>query len=199
MFEVETGTMLFAEQRRQEAAAEVQPPEVALVESARAGDRAAFERLYELYAPLVHGVLLARVPYGEVSDLVQDVFLTAFRKLGALRDPARFGPWVAIIARNRAADFYRRARQTEELRDELAQGAGREAEACEALEIIRSLPEAYRETLVLRLVEGMTGPEIAERTGLRPASVRVNLHRGMKLLRQRLGVESGAGLKDGRL
>ncbi|HEX7315933.1 MAG TPA: sigma-70 family RNA polymerase sigma factor [Pyrinomonadaceae bacterium] len=194
---METGTLLFAE-RRQEAA-EVQPPEVALVESARAGDRAAFERLYVLYAPLVHGVLLARVPYGEVSDLVQDVFLTAFRKLCALRDPARFGPWVAIIARNRAADFYRRARQTEELCDELAQGAGRRAEAQEALEIIRSLPQAYRETLVLRLVEGMTGPEIAERTGLRPASVRVNLHRGMKLLRKRLGVKCDGDLKEGRL
>jgi RNA polymerase sigma-70 factor (ECF subfamily) len=197
MYEVETGTMLFAERRPE--AAEVQPPEVALVESARAGDRAAFERLYHSYAPLVHGVLLARVPYGEVSDLVQDVFLTAFRKLGALRDPARFGPWVAIIARNRAADFYRRARQTEELRDEMAQGAGRPAEASEALEVIRSLPEAYRETLVLRLVEGMTGPEIAERTGLRPASVRVNLHRGMKLLRKRLGLQTEGDSKDGRL
>ncbi|HEX8187516.1 MAG TPA: sigma-70 family RNA polymerase sigma factor [Pyrinomonadaceae bacterium] len=200
MFEVETGTLLFAERRREEAEAEAaRPPEVALVESARAGDRAAFERLYGLYAPLVHGVLLARVPYGEVSDLVQDVFLTAFRKLDALRDPARFGPWVAIIARNRAADFYRRARQTEELRDELAQGAGRRAEAREALEVIRSLPEAYRETLVLRLVEGMTGPEIAERTGLRPASVRVNLHRGMKLLRKRLGVGAAGDKMDGRL
>lgn len=198
MFEVETGTMFFVE-RGSEEAAQSRPPEAALVESARAGDRAAFERLYHSYAPLVHGVLLARVPYGEVSDLVQDVFLTAFRKLGALRDPERFGPWVAIIARNRAADFYRRARQTEELRDEVAQRAGRGAEACEALEVIRSLPEAYRETLVLRLVEGMTGPEIAERTGLRPASVRVNLHRGMKLLRQRLGVKVDGGLKDGRL
>ena len=198
MFEVETGTMFFVE-RRSEAAAQAQPAEAALVESARAGDRAAFECLYHSYSPLVHGVLLARVPYGEVSDLVQDVFLTAFRKLGHLRDPERFGPWVAIIARNRAADFYRRTRQTEELRDEIAQRAGRGAEACEALEVIRSLPEAYRETLVLRLVEGMTGPEIAERTGLRPASVRVNLHRGMKLLRQRLGVGPGGNSKDGRL
>ena len=60
------------------------------------------------------------------------------------------------------------------------------------LEIIRSLPEAYRETLVLRLVEGMNGPEIAARTGLTPASVRVNLHRGMKLLRRKL---EGAGGK----
>jgi len=189
MYEVKTGKLLFAEGVRQ--AAEVRTPEAALVEAARAGDREAFERLYRIYAPLVHGVLLARVPYGEVADLVQDVFLTAFRKLGGLRDAERFGPWVAIIARNRAADFYRRSRETEELREELAQGPRREAEATEALEVIRALPEAYRETLVLRLVEGMTGPEIAERTGLRPASVRVNLHRGMKLLRRRLGMKDG--------
>jgi RNA polymerase sigma-70 factor (ECF subfamily) len=60
------------------------------------------------------------------------------------------------------------------------------AEALGVLEIIRTLPVAYRETLVLRLVEGLTGPEIAERTGLTPASVRVNLHRGMSLLREKL-------------
>ena len=56
------------------------------------------------------------------------------------------------------------------------------------LEKIQELPEAYRETLVLRFVEGMTGPEIAARTGLLPASVRVNLHRGVSLLRDKLGL-----------
>ena len=55
-----------------------------------------------------------------------------------------------------------------------------------ALAAIRSLPDAYRETLLLRLVEGLTGPEIAERTGLTAGSVRVNLHRGMALLRAAL-------------
>ena len=45
------------------------------------------------------------------------------------------------------------------------------------------LPEAYRETLVLRLCEGLDGPEIAARTGLTHGSVRVNLTRGMALLR----------------
>ena len=54
------------------------------------------------------------------------------------------------------------------------------------LAAIRALPEAYRETLTLRLVEGMTGPEIAERTGLTHGSVRVNLHRGMLQLRAAL-------------
>ena len=54
------------------------------------------------------------------------------------------------------------------------------------LQLIRHLPEAYRETLMLRLVEGMSGPEIAERTGMTPGSVRVNLHRGITMLRERL-------------
>ncbi len=185
MLEVETTSQLFF--AAADAEAPQADPSAALAEAARAGDREAFARLYGLYAPLVHGVLLARVPYGEVGDLVQDVFLVAFRKLGTLRDCSRFGPWVAMIARNRAMDFHRRARATEELHEEIEQAARPSAEAAEALEIIRSLPEAYRETLVLRLVEGMTGPEIAERTGLQPASVRVNLHRGMKLLREKLG------------
>jgi RNA polymerase sigma-70 factor (ECF subfamily) len=188
MYEVETSSLLFAKGERG-AAAEAESPESALVAAVRAGDRDAFARLYESFSPLVHGVLLARVPYDEVSDLVQDVFLVAFRKLSTLRDASRFGPWVAMIARNRATDFHRRRRETEELHEEAAHGSGAVAEAREALEIIRSLPEAYRETLVLRLVEGMTGPEIAERTGLQPASVRVNLHRGMKLLRERLGAK----------
>jgi RNA polymerase sigma-70 factor (ECF subfamily) len=97
-----------------------------------------------------------------------------------------------MIARNRAMDFHRSSRKTEELQDDLAHHTQyeAEAEATKALAIIRELPEAYRETLVLRLVEGMTGPEIAARTGLTPASVRVNLHRGMKLLREKLGMEN---------
>ncbi|HEX7997830.1 MAG TPA: sigma-70 family RNA polymerase sigma factor [Pyrinomonadaceae bacterium] len=162
-------------------------PHALLVEAARSGDQQAFARLYELYGPMVHGILLARVPWSEVDDLVQDVFLLAFRRLGSLRDCAAFGAWLAMITRNRAMDFHRRSRETTELPEDLARVDSKQAEASEVLALIRTLPEAYRETLVLRLLEGMTGPEIAERTNLTPASVRVNLHRGMKMLRQKLG------------
>lgn len=161
--------------------------ESGLVSAVLAGDREGFGSLYDLYAPLVHGILLARVPRAEVDDLVQDIFLHAFKKLHTLRDGSAFGPWIAMITRNRAVDFHRRSRETVEINDELRGSDKQEAKAAEILELIRSLPEAYRETLVLRLVEGMTGPEIAERTGLTPASVRVNLHRGMKQLREKLG------------
>ena len=174
-----------------ELATEAPPVEVGLVRAALEGDRDGFGRLYDLYAPLVHGILLARVPRTEVDDLVQDIFLHAFKKLHTLRESASFGPWIAMIARNRAVDFHRRSRATVEITDDLRGSDKQQSKAAEILELIRSLPDAYRETLVLRLVEGMTGPEIAERTGLTAASVRVNLHRGMKLLREKLGTTEG--------
>src|SRR5262245_10652034 len=60
--------------------------ETSLVQAVLDGDRDSFARLYDLYAPLVHGILLARVPRIEVDDLVQDIFLHAYRKLATLRD-----------------------------------------------------------------------------------------------------------------
>jgi RNA polymerase sigma-70 factor (ECF subfamily) len=166
-----------------------------LIRAAREGDRAAFGRLYDRYARMVHGILLARVPPREVDDLVQEVFLSALRQLHALRDIARFGAWLATITRNRANDYYRKA-GPEAARTELVleiESAERgndhaqEQQAAVILELIRNLPETYREPLILRLVEGMTGPEIAARTGLTHGSVRVNLCRGMQLLREKLG------------
>jgi RNA polymerase sigma-70 factor (ECF subfamily) len=158
-----------------------------LVLAARGGNRAAFGRLYDRFAPMAHGILLARVPRREVEDLVHDVFIKALQRLGSLRDPGAFGPWLAAIARNRATDFHRHSRPHEELPDDVPSGEAGPDQAARLLVLLQALPVAYRETLVLRLVEGMTGPEIAERTGLSPGSVRVNLHRAMKLLRQRLG------------
>ncbi len=161
--------------------------EAALVRAATRGDRGAFAALHARWAGTVHGVLLAQVRPAEAHDLVQDVFLKALRRLGDLRDESAFGPWLLAIARNRAKDFHRRPRPPEQLPDDVpGRTDGPAPEATEALAAIQSLPEAYRETLILRLVEGLSGPEIARRCGLTPGSVRVNLHRGMKQLRERL-------------
>ena len=160
-----------------------------LVAAARRGDRAAFGALYRRHARFVQAVLLARVAPDGVDDLVQDVFVVAMDKLHTLRDDRAFGPWIAAIARRRAADWRRRRRDTVELDESLAGDARPDDDAAaarEAVDAIASLPEAYRETLMLRFVAGLTGPEIAERTGLTHGSVRVNLHRGVALLRDRL-------------
>jgi RNA polymerase sigma-70 factor, ECF subfamily len=158
-----------------------------LVRAAAEGDRGAFGELYVQYARMVHGILLARVPPGDAEDLVQEVFLSAMKQLRGLRTAAAFRGWLGAIARNRAMDHYRRARETAPL-DLVEPAAARAAtqDAFLVLDQIRSLPGAYRETLILRLVEGMTGPEIAAQTGLTPDSVRVNLCRGMKMLRELL-------------
>jgi RNA polymerase sigma-70 factor, ECF subfamily len=162
--------------------------EARLVEAARSGDRAAFARLYERFAPVVHGVLLARVEHSEADDLTQEVFLAAWQRLDSLRDAGAIGGWLCAIARHKAATCRRGPQRPRALPEALLApapaGSGEDADG--ALAAIRSLPEAYREPLILRLVEGLTGPQIAARTGLTPGSVRVNLHRGMTLLRERL-------------
>ena len=174
-------------------------PDDALVRAAQHGDRTAFGLLYARYSRMVHGILLARVPFSDVDDLVQDVFLQALPRLNALREVSRFPGWLASIARNRAADFHRRTKPIEEFDEQSASAQSdtpapsanhsshSSAEAHAVLDAIRSLPDAYREPLILRLVEGMTGTEIAARTGLTHGSVRVNLHRGMQQLREILG------------
>src|SRR5260370_2275949 len=83
--------------------------EVSLVSAARDGDRAAFGRLYDRYARMVHGILLARVPPREVDDLVQEDFLLALRQRHALRHVSRFGPWLGTITRNRPTHSFRKS------------------------------------------------------------------------------------------
>jgi RNA polymerase sigma-70 factor (ECF subfamily) len=160
-----------------------------LVRAAQAGDVASFEILYAKYVPVVHAILLGRLPPADADDVAQNVFITAYTKLQSLREPAAFAGWIARSARNAAEDHRRTMNDTVELYDAyVTQETQRDdAEAAQALDAIRALPEAYRETLMLRLVEGMSGPEISARTGLTPGSVRVNLHRGMQMLRGALG------------
>lgn len=166
-----------------------------LVRAARQGDRSALAALHDRYAPLVHGILLSRLPPHDADDLAQDVFLRVMQRLGSLRDARAFPAWIAAMTRNFAAGFFR-ARQSRPhpVGDvpSVAAGAAHDphdgAEAREILAAIRSLPESYAETLSLRLVEGLTGPQIAARTGMTHGSVRVNLHRGMAMLREKLRI-----------
>jgi RNA polymerase sigma-70 factor, ECF subfamily len=167
------------------------PATAELVIAARAGDRFAFGTLYERYARLVHGVVLASTPRDDAADLVQDVFFRALRQLHTLREPAAFGGWIATMARNEARMHHRAAKPMTELSDQLA-GPSRSVDADgldmdAVLAALRALPERYREPLTLRLVEQMGGEEIAAKLGLTHGTVRVYLHHGIRLLREQLG------------
>jgi RNA polymerase sigma-70 factor, ECF subfamily len=180
-----------------------------LVIAVQRGHRGAFAGLYERFHRVVHAIALARVSAAEADDVVQDVFAEAWQKVAQLREPAAFPGWLTALARSRAVDRARsqQRRGVSYSLDDTAPSsrssvAGHaslsvapppRAEAVAALRAIRELPETYRETLIMRLVEELSGPEIAERTGMTPESVRVHLHRGIKLLRERLGGGSDGG------
>jgi len=160
--------------------------DVTLVRAAQNGDRAAFGALYQEYGRLIHGILLAHVSYQDAEDLMQDVFVKALKQLATLREPAAFAGWLIAIARRTATDYQRTKRTAQPVGAPLTAVVAPTGDALAILAVVHQLPESYRETLIFRLVEGMTGPEIAARTGLTPDSVRVNLCRGMKLLRDLL-------------
>lgn len=144
--------------------------------------------LYTRFYSGIHATVLAWAPTTIAHDLVHDVFVTVFAELPKLRSPQAFATWVMTIARRYAMSWRRKHHPTVELTDETGVVIEEDATVADAtkraLAAIRSLPATYREPLLMRFVEGLTGPQIAFATGLTPASVRVTLHRGMMLLRQ---------------
>ncbi len=160
------------------------------VRQAGKGSQHAYARLYDRFSPLVHAILLGRFRPALADDLTQECFVTAFARLSQLNESGRFGPWIAAIAR-RIKPPAEDSRRMVAVTDQLADNEALPEEVTEAhrmLQAVATLPEAFRDTLMMRLVEGMSGPEIAAATGMTHQSVRVNLHRGMARLRQALNL-----------
>ncbi len=90
------------------------PSDKMLVEAVINGEKAAFEQLYNHYAPLVRAICYdttGNLP--DAQDLTQDVFMRAFQKLKKLREPELFARWVVSIARLRCKEWKRRKAQTQ--------------------------------------------------------------------------------------
>jgi RNA polymerase sigma-70 factor (ECF subfamily) len=182
--------------------------EEALVRSARAGDRAAFEELVRRTSQLVFARLYLETgdPH-RTEDLLQETLLKAYQSLWGLDDPATFRAWLLRIAQNVAIDAARRDQRHKRAAppsagpDALKKLAGpapppeEEAERAElrgrVLALLRSLPEEYRLPLTLRYLGGADYETIRTQLGLTNGSLRGVLHRGLKLLRARLPRELG--------
>lgn len=164
---------------------------VAAFDRCRKREPGGFTVIYDRFVRVVHGIVVAAAGSGDADDLTQEVFMKVHQNIDSVRDAQALPGWICTVARNAAVDHTRGQRRrsrplhlVDEPVDEAKESQLEDRELGESvLALIRSLPESYRETLVLRLVEGLTGPEIAERTGLTHGSVRVNLSRGMAQLR----------------
>jgi|SRR5579871_3902272 len=182
-------------------------PDVALVVRARGGDRAAFEELVRRTSRLVYARLYLDIGDSHLAeDLLQETMMRAFRSLRYLEKAAGFRSWLLTIAQNVLTDSLRsKARQarTEPLPGDPAadsvasieQVPEERAERAETrqkvLAVLRSLPEDYRLPLTLRYIVGADYETISEQLGLTNGSLRGMLHRGLKMLRDRLPPEFG--------
>jgi RNA polymerase sigma-70 factor (ECF subfamily) len=129
----------------------------------------------------------------EAEDLVQATWITAIEKARE-RDPERrLMPWLVGILALHAREMRRERRRKldpQRIEQRVAPSADQRAESIELASAVRnaltSVPESYRETLRRFLVEGHKAVEIALETGQRPATVRMQLHRGLEHLRKAL-------------
>jgi RNA polymerase sigma-70 factor (ECF subfamily) len=181
--------------------------DVALVVRARGGDRAAFEELVRRTSRLVYARLYLDTGDTHLAeDLLQETMLRAFRSLRKLDRADGFRAWLLKIAQNVLTDSIRnksRQKRTEPLRSDQAvdsistDGPVPEADVehqemrQQVLAVLRSLPEEYRLPLTLRYIGGADYETISEQLGLTNGSLRGLLHRGLKMLRDRLPPEFG--------
>jgi len=176
--------------------------EDALVRDARNGDRAAFEELVRRTSQLLFARLYLETgdPY-RAEDLMQETLLLAFRSVKNLQNANGFRPWLLKIAQNVAIDAARRDlrhKRATPLSDSAnldaatdnARSAGDQAAQEElrqrVLAVLRSLPEDYRLPLTLRYITGADYETICMQLGLTNGSLRGLLHRGLKMLREKL-------------
>jgi RNA polymerase sigma-70 factor (ECF subfamily) len=171
-----------------------------LVERAREGDGAAFERLVRRHLGPAYAVALAVLGSpADAEDACQDAFVTALERLNDCRSPERFAPWLHQIVRNRARDLLRREATRRAVSIDAAAGlAGRESPAVDAeraelrerlVESLTLLSEVQREVLLLHDLEGWRHGEIADRLELPEGTVRAHLFHARRVLRARLGAD----------
>lgn len=127
----------------------------------------------------------------DAEDVAQDVLLKVFRSRGALRDRYKLDAWIYQAARSTIIDYYRRKRPHDALPDDLAESIAPRDEVGEQLRravrgFLGTLPEIYRQPLLLTEFQGRTASEVARELGLSLTAAKSRLSRGRALLRKKL-------------
>ena len=184
-----TAVVIDAEQNRQSA---VPSPEDA-VRQAQQGDEAAFEGIYREHHSRIYALCLRMVREEEqAEELTQEVFVRLWEKLGSFRGESRFGTWLHRLAVNVVLSHLRSQRRRS-IREQQLYEEHRYASAVKRsmpetrldLEAaIATLPPGAREVLILHDIEGLRYREIAEAHGTAIGTVKSQLHRARKLLRE---------------
>jgi RNA polymerase sigma-70 factor, ECF subfamily len=166
------------------------------IRRAQAGDVAAFETLYREHSPRIFALCL-RLKGGdrsEATELMQDAFVRAWRRLSTFRGDSAFSSWLHRLAVNtmleNARSEKRRVARVLSMEDTSAlPGAARSSGIdlkMEMEEAVASLPKGARTAFVLHDIEGYQHQEIAEQLRVSVGTVKAQLHRARRLLRDKL-------------
>jgi len=169
------------------------PADIALVSAMRLGSEDALAQLYDRYSPVVYSVALRVLgDTGAAEDLLQEVFLQLWRNPG-LFDSSRgnLGPWLAVIARNRAIDVLRKRRPETDITDvvvSVERDMAGEADRTRMMEKVRGLlgtmPSLQRSALEMAYFEGLSHTEISAKTGEPLGTIKTRIRTGLLALRK---------------
>jgi RNA polymerase sigma-70 factor (ECF subfamily) len=162
-----------------------------VITRAQAGDGAAFETIYREHSPKVYALCL-RLCGGsqeDATELMQDVFIRAWRGLKNFRGESAFSSWLHRLTVNamleRARSEKRRTARVlfmEDPAQDVAMIADEPGAQMDIESAIAALPEGARIAFVLHEIEGYHHSEIAEQLGVAEGTVKAQLHRARKLL-----------------
>jgi len=169
------------------------PSDKTLIRALFAGDKAAYEKLYDRHAPLVRAVCYDTTGnLADAQDLAQDIFMRAYEKLDRLRDPARFGKWLVGIARLRCKEWRRQRLRSQNKNVGLndAQAAAPDPPDDSRIELLRemitTLPEKERLALHTFYLQGSSADNARRIMGLSRSGFYRVLERARKRLEQLL-------------
>ncbi len=169
-----------------------------LVAGARRGDMRAFEKLYRMHSGRVYGLCLRMTRRTDAAeDCVQQTFVRAWRNLASFEGRSSFRTWLHRIAVNevltQARNHGTRSESDEESVAELDQRqVGDEPfDAADVMDVeraLQTLPEGARHAMVLQAIYGYSHEEVADMLGIAVGTCKAQVHRGRRLLRERLGL-----------
>jgi len=183
-----------------------------LIRRARQRDSAAFETLVEIYSPRLYGYFYRLTGRREdAEDLLQEVFVRVVRMIGRYEHENRFDAWLFRIATNLVRDRVRRRRRAagvessggqqdepgvlEEVPDEEVDQPDDVMQTAEQVDhmqrVLRQLPAAEREVILLRHFSQMSFKEVAEAMGTPLGTALARAHRGLAKLRRLMEEEAG--------
>lgn len=163
-----------------------------LIQQCKKGDRCAQERLYRTYAPVLFGICLKYARNKtEAEDHLHDSFMTIYEKIGQYNGKGSFEGWMKRITVNTVLQQYRKEEPLAVVNENVGEEIVLDAEHSEIglqtlLQYIRELPNKYRATFNLYVLDGYTHKEIGDLLGTSIGTSKSNLARARALLKEKI-------------